>query len=99
MELLRFDHGFAYEIEIDEDLATDSIQLPSMLIQPDVENAIWHGLLQKEEKGKLWVRFKKMNGHTLQVEIEDNGIGRERAMALKSKSTVKHKSYGMQIQQ
>jgi len=97
MESLRFDRGFDYQIQVDEHLPSEAIQLPSMLIQPYVENAIWHGLLQKEEKGKLWIRFKKINGHILQAEIEDNGIGRRRAMELKSKSTVKQKSYGMQI--
>jgi LytS/YehU family sensor histidine kinase len=97
MESLRFDRGFDYQIQLDEHLPSEMIQLPSMLIQPYVENAIWHGLLQKEEKGKLWIRFKKINGHILQAEIEDNGIGRKRAMELKSKNTVKQKSYGMQI--
>jgi tetratricopeptide (TPR) repeat protein len=97
MESLRFDHGFDYEIQTDEQLPSGTVKLPSMLIQPYVENAIWHGLLQKEEKGKLWIRFKKINGHILQAEIEDNGIGRKRAMELKSKGTVKQKSYGMQI--
>ncbi|MEJ1237268.1 histidine kinase [Chryseolinea sp. T2] len=96
MESLRFDGGFEFEIETDENLQ-DTVQLPSMLIQPYVENAIWHGLLHKEEKGKLWLRFRKVNGHILQAEIEDNGIGRRNAAALKSKSSVTHKSYGMQI--
>ena len=96
MESLRFDGGFEFEIETDENLH-DDVQLPSMLIQPYVENAIWHGLLHKEEKGKLWLRFRKVNGHILQAEIEDNGIGGKNAAALKSKSSVTHKSYGMQI--
>jgi LytS/YehU family sensor histidine kinase len=97
MESLRFDYAFEYEILKDKGLDESMIQLPSMLIQPYVENAIWHGLLQKEEKGKLWIRFKKINGHLLQAEIEDNGIGRKRAAELKSKEMIKHKSYGMQI--
>ncbi|HEY5750098.1 MAG TPA: histidine kinase [Chryseolinea sp.] len=97
MESLRFDGGFDYEIEQGENLKEDHISLPSMLIQPYVENAIWHGLLQKEERGKLWIRFKKINGHTLQAEIEDNGIGRKNAAELKSKNAITQKSYGMQI--
>jgi tetratricopeptide (TPR) repeat protein len=97
MESLRFDHAFEYEIQKDDNVDECSLQLPSMLIQPYVENAIWHGLLQKEERGKLWIRFKKINGHLLQVEIEDNGIGRKKASVLKSKELVKQKSYGMQI--
>jgi len=97
MEALRFDHEFDYEIIKDEKLDAFNVQLPSMLIQPYVENAIWHGLLQKEEKGKLWVRFRQINDRLLQVEIEDNGIGRQKAGELKSKELVKKKSYGMQI--
>ncbi|MGC3944635.1 MAG: histidine kinase [Chryseolinea sp.] len=96
MESLRFDGGFEFEIQIDENIQ-DSTQLPSMLIQPYVENAIWHGLLHKEEKGKLWVRFRKIKGHILQAEIEDNGIGRKSAAALKSKDSIRRKSYGMKI--
>jgi LytS/YehU family sensor histidine kinase len=68
-----------------------------MLIQPYVENAIWHGLLQKEEKGKLWVRFRVVASNMLYVEIEDNGIGREKAAEMKTKDLIKQKSYGMQI--
>jgi tetratricopeptide (TPR) repeat protein len=97
MESLRFDDAFEYEIQKDDIVDERNLQLPSMLIQPYVENAIWHGLLQKGEKGKLWVRFKKINGHLLQAEIEDNGIGRKKAAMLKSKELIRHKSYGMQI--
>ena len=95
MESLRFDHGFDYEIQTDEHLPSDTVQLPSMLIQPSGECDL--ARVVAEEKGKLWIRFKKINGHILQAEIEDNGIGRKRAMELKSKGTVKQKSYGMQI--
>ena len=52
---------------------------------------------KKEERGKLWIRFRKVNGHTLQAEIEDNGIGRKSAAERKSKDAVRQKSYGMQI--
>ncbi|POY38475.1 hypothetical protein C3K47_03520 [Solitalea longa] len=97
MESLRFDYAFEYEIQKEENVDEANLQLPSMLIQPYVENAIWHGLMQKEEKGKLWIRFKKVNGHLLQAEIEDNGIGRKKAIELKSKEMIKYKSYGMQI--
>jgi len=97
MESLRFDYAFDYEIQKDESLDESGIQIPSMLIQPYVENAIWHGLLQKEEKGKLWIRFRLINSNMLNVEIEDNGIGREKAAEMKSKDLIKQKSYGMQI--
>ena len=97
MELLRFNHSFDYEIQQDSIIDLENIELPTMVIQPYVENAIWHGLLHKEEKGKLWIRFLKAGDGILQVEIEDNGVGRNKAQTLKSKETLKTKSYGMQI--
>lgn len=97
MESLRFDHAFDYEIEVNGLSDTAGVHIPSMLIQPYVENAIWHGLLQKEEKGKLWVRFIGVGDQRLRVEIEDNGIGRAKAEELRSKDSIRQKSYGMQI--
>ena len=68
-----------------------------MILQPYVENAIWHGLMQKESgKGKLELSLRKRNGHLICL-IEDNGIGRDAAKKLKSKSASRRKSYGMKI--
>ena len=80
-----------------DDLQPDTVEIPSMLIQPYVENAIWHGLLHKESKGKLTLSFNKDTGNKLVVIVEDNGIGRKKAAELKSKQVLKKKSYGMQI--
>ena len=68
-----------------------------MLILPYAENAIWHGLLHKQGIGHLSIRFKLHEKNTLKIEIEDNGIGRQRSAELKSKNALKSKSYGMQI--
>jgi sensor histidine kinase YesM len=98
MEILRFDNVFAYAIELDEALLPETITIPSMLLQPYVENAIWHGLLHKETgAGKLWIRFQQPSGNMLIAEVEDNGIGRQKAKELKSKEAIQKKSYGMQI--
>ncbi len=97
MESLRFDNKFDYKILVDEHLNIETGEIPSMLIQPYVENAIWHGLLHKEEKGILTIHFSKKENNRLHVMIEDNGIGRERAVQLRSKQILKKKSYGMQI--
>ncbi len=97
MESLRFDNKFNYEIIVDKEVNAETIEIPSMLIQPYVENAIWHGLLHKDEKGNLLVHFEKNIENNLVVTITDNGIGREKAAALKSKQVLKKKSYGMQI--
>jgi hypothetical protein len=96
MESLRFDNKFDYSIRVNESIQPDLLELPSMLVQPYVENAIWHGLLHKDERGRLDVHFSLQN-NTLQVVIEDDGIGREKAAELKSKQVLKKKSYGMQI--
>lgn len=98
MEILRFDSVFDFAIEVDEGLIPENLSIPSMLIQPYVENAIWHGLLHKETNdGKLWLRFYQQKDNLLIAEIEDNGVGRKKANELRSKDVVKKKSYGMQI--
>jgi ligand-binding sensor domain-containing protein/uncharacterized membrane-anchored protein YhcB (DUF1043 family) len=97
IESLRFDNSFTYTVDIDTQLSTEGIQIPSMLIQPYLENAIWHGLMHKESDRKLSLTIKEIEPLILTIIIEDNGIGRAQAMALKSKQSTKKKSYGMQI--
>jgi ligand-binding sensor domain-containing protein/two-component sensor histidine kinase len=104
MESLRFENRFEYSISADEHLNADTVQVPSMLIQPYVENAIWHGLLHlpatqdgKEAMGRLTISVTGDGSNSIKVVIEDNGVGREKAAELKSKQVLKKKSYGMQI--
>jgi hypothetical protein len=96
MESLRFDKKFDYFVYTEPDIDGQLIKVPPMIIQPYVENAIWHGLLHKNEKGKVHVHLKKIH-QALQIIIEDNGIGRVKAAAMKSKNIEGTKSYGMQI--
>ncbi len=97
MESVRFDNLFDYEVKTETGLNLEQLCVPPMLMQPYVENAIWHGLMQKEDgKGKLELSLHQHNGHII-CHIEDNGIGREAALKLKSKSASKRKSYGMKI--
>lgn len=97
MESLRFTNKFTYEIRVDENVSTDTLQVPPLIIQPYVENAIWHGLLHLETDGRLIVAVRKTNDNMLQCTIEDNGIGRSRAMEMKSKSANANKSLGMRL--
>jgi ligand-binding sensor domain-containing protein/two-component sensor histidine kinase len=97
MESLRFDDKFDYHFQVDPQLNTETCEIPSMLIQPYVENAIWHGLLHKAEKGTLKLYFLKKEENWLEVTIEDDGIGRAKAAELRSKQILPKKSYGMQI--
>ncbi|GGB04484.1 hypothetical protein GCM10011511_29750 [Puia dinghuensis] len=96
MERLRFKDAFDYRIDVEEDLDTEDIRIPPLLIQPFVENAVWHGLMHKEERGFLSIRMRLKDG-ALTCIIRDNGIGRKQAGLLKSKSAEKHKSMGLQI--
>jgi len=68
-----------------------------LLIQPYVENAIWHGLMHKPEGGTIRVRVAQPQDDTLLVTITDDGIGRQRAAQLKSKSANHAKSFGMKM--
>ncbi|MEO7310331.1 MAG: histidine kinase [Chitinophagaceae bacterium] len=97
LEALRFNHAFAYTIQTDKDLDTENILLPPMLIQPYIENAIWHGLMYRKEPGGLLKVHLSQQNNTLRVTINDNGVGRAAATALKSKSALQQKSYGMKI--
>ncbi len=96
LEQLRLKNKFDYEIDVPEDLESSFTEIPSMVIQPLVENSIWHGLMQSEEKGKLVVSFRK-DGNKLTCIVEDNGIGREHAGKIKEEQGKKHESKGMKL--
>ena len=93
LEHLRFKDKFEYNFEVDVE-STDSIEVPPMLVQPYIENAVWHGLRYAENKGVLSVSCKESE-HDLRWIIEDNGVGRERSKALKTKHQREGKSTGM----
>jgi hypothetical protein len=97
MEALRFKQKLRYEIKIDKSVQTDFIEIPPLLLQPYVENAIWHGLMHRKEGGNVLVQVTQPNENTLHIEITDDGIGRQAAMELKSRSAMRQKSFGMQI--
>jgi tetratricopeptide (TPR) repeat protein len=83
LEHLRFTEKFDYRFDVSEDLDVDSFEIPPMLVQPYIENAIWHGLRYKKEKGFLSVEMKEEKGD-LKIIIEDDGIGRKASQELKT---------------
>lgn len=83
LEALRFSQSFSYTIETKEELEKDDIYIPPLLLQPFVENAIWHGLINKEGDKKLSLRFDEKDGY-LECVIEDNGVGRKKAAEIKN---------------
>jgi tetratricopeptide (TPR) repeat protein len=96
LESLRFEERFDYNILVDDDIETTVLRVPPLVIQPFVENAIWHGLMHKQERGYLDISLYQ-NENILFCKITDNGIGRKKAAELKSKSSLMHKSMGMRI--
>jgi tetratricopeptide (TPR) repeat protein len=85
-----------YSINIDPDIDTEQTNIPNMILQPYIENAIWHGLSHKQGNRELQGRISKGNGFT-KYEIEDNGVGRKKAAELKSLYRKEHKSKGMEL--
>ncbi|WP_318309564.1 tetratricopeptide repeat-containing sensor histidine kinase [Flagellimonas crocea] len=95
LEHSRFSDKFDYQIEVDGKIDIDAFQIPPMLLQPYIENAIWHGLRYKEEKGFLKILVRQVTNDMLEIRIEDNGIGRKKSATLKTANQKKQKSKGM----
>lgn len=97
LEAMRFDNKFDWKFDIAGDIDTDYIEIPAMLLQPYVENAILHGLTPLKTPGHLEI-IMRMQGNTLMCRIRDNGIGREAAREMRQLSGRKdHRSLGMKI--
>jgi ligand-binding sensor domain-containing protein len=97
LERMRFRKGFDFELDIDPNIDLVQTMVPPMILQPFVENAIWHGLMHKENDRKLKIIFT-LEDTELLCQIIDNGIGREKAAQIKSKSAAR-KSHGINITQ
>lgn len=96
IEGMRFNEQFSYQIDISNQINTSTISIPSLLLQPYVENAIWHGLLHKEGEKHIKIDIQKINEETVSISIEDNGIGRIKAKEIEQQ--MQHRrSFGMQI--
>lgn len=94
LEHYRFRDKFDYTITIDENVNAETVEIPPMLIQPYIENAVWHGLRYKDTKGHLNLTMRKISDG-LQVEITDDGIGRKRSAQLKTENQKKQNSTGL----
>ncbi|MEO9481180.1 MAG: histidine kinase [Maribacter dokdonensis] len=97
LEHSRFEDKFDYQITVDESVQVSKFQIPPMLLQPYIENAIWHGLRYREEKGELLVAVKENSKDSIIISITDNGIGRKKSAEIKTQNQKKQKSKGMGI--
>lgn len=82
LESLRFKKSFNYSIEVEKNIEPEMINVPPLLLQPYVENAVWHGLRHKEGEKNLWIRIRE-EGDQLHIVIEDDGVGRQKAEEIK----------------
>lgn len=96
MESLRVKGQVNWKIEYAEDLDIDSIDIPSMFLQPYVENAIWHGLMHKSTPGNLRIRFTEYEDN-LEVIIEDDGVGRAASARINEARNKNHNSLATRI--
>lgn len=94
LEKTRFGDKFSYHLHIDPSIDREDNFIPSMLLQPYIENAIWHGIMPKEEGGEVHIHIRLQEGNYLQISIIDNGIGIENALSQKKGG---HLSKGMDL--
>ena len=95
LEHFRFKDKFEYSIKVDENVKVNEFQIPPMLLQPYIENAVWHGLRYKKEKGKLNINITQISNDEITITIIDDGVGREKSKALKTENQQKQNSKGM----
>lgn len=95
LEHFRFQDKFDYSIDIDEHIKIEDFVIPPMLLQPYIENAVWHGLRYKKTKGHLSIGINQNKPNEIKITITDNGIGRKNSKALKTENQQKQNSKGM----
>ena len=97
LENMRFQDKFEYELNINPEIDVETYNVPSMLLQPFIENAIWHGILPSKKKGKITISIVIDESDSLVFSIEDNGIGVEVSKDKKAESGQIHESKGVRI--
>lgn len=97
IENIRFSNEINFKINIDKKINISTIKVPPLILQPFLENAIWHGLSSKKNNKKILISIIKFDKNHLQISIEDNGIGRKAAAIIKAEKTINRKSVGINL--
>jgi sensor histidine kinase YesM len=97
LEAMRFKNKVQYKINVSPAIDQHYIEIPPLLLQPYVENAIWHGLMHKPEGGNILIEVTQPSEYILHIEITDDGVGRTLSALQKSKSATRQKSYGLKM--
>ncbi len=95
LEKLRFEDALIYNFEIEANANSEAIKIPTMLIQPYIENALKHGLLHKKDDRVLSISIAKTSEKIIECVVEDNGVGREKSRAINTKRQQQHKSFAL----
>lgn len=95
LEKLRFEDDLTYIISVEDNLNADVLHIPTMIVQPYIENALKHGLLHKKTDRVLKIAIRKISNELIECIVEDNGIGREKSKAINEKSNKQHKSFAL----
>jgi sensor histidine kinase YesM len=98
LEAMRFDSKFSYAVNIGPSIDLKSIYVPALIIQPFIENSIWHGIVPKEADGYVNLSVSQKNG-AIEITVDDNGIGREASKLNKAVSRISHQSKGVSLTQ
>jgi hypothetical protein len=98
LEAMRFDAKFSYSVNINPEIDLKSIYVPALIVQPFIENSIWHGLVPKEANGYVNLSVAK-NDNTIKIVVDDDGIGREASKLNKAVSRIAHQSKGVNLTQ
>ena len=97
IENIRFDDQIDFTVEVDPEINPATVKIPSMILQPFLENSLWHGLSSKEGKKSIRLSITKEEPAFLTITIRDNGIGRQESQKIKARRTIKKESLGIPI--
>ena len=98
LEAMRFNSKFSHILQVEENIDLKSIKVPALIVQPFIENAIWHGIVPKCKGGNVCLSVVRKNGH-IEIIVEDDGIGREESQQNKSAGNLTHQSKGVNLTQ
>ena len=97
IENIRFSNEINFNIHINEKINLDTVKVPPLILQPFLENALWHGLSSKKSDKKITLTIDKNSQNFIEISIEDNGIGRIASAKIKSEKSIKRKSLGINL--
>ena len=97
IENIRFSNEIDFKIEIDDNVNPEGIRVPSLILQPFLENALWHGLSSKKQNKRVCLHVEQNKGKYVTITITDNGVGRKASKEINEKKTLKRKSVGIAL--